>query len=110
MERLTLACGGNAVNSFDDLDEDDLGFAQSVYEYQIEDDKFTFVEGLKNPLSCSILITGPNDHTIYQIRDAVKDGMRSVLNVLEDRCVVPGAGAFEVAAHSQLVMTRQTQP
>lgn len=33
MERLTLACGGNAVNSFDDLCEEDLGEAQTVYEH-----------------------------------------------------------------------------
>ncbi len=32
MERLTLACGGNAVNSIDDLTIDDLGYAESVYE------------------------------------------------------------------------------
>lgn len=31
--RLTLACGGIAVNSVDDLKEDALGFAGSVYEH-----------------------------------------------------------------------------
>jgi T-complex protein 1 subunit zeta len=31
IERLTLASGGNAVNSFDDLCEDDLGYADPVY-------------------------------------------------------------------------------
>merc|ERR1719375_1941282 len=87
MERLVLACGGNAVNSFDDLDIDDLGEAEHVYEHVIEDDKFTFVEGLKNPNSCTILLTGPNDHTIIQIKDAIKDGLRSVLNVIEDKSV-----------------------
>lgn len=33
MERLSLACGGSAVNSLDDLTEDVLGYAGSVYEY-----------------------------------------------------------------------------
>ena len=33
MERLTLACGGIAMNSFDDLDEYCLGYAGSVYEH-----------------------------------------------------------------------------
>ena len=33
MERLTLACGGVAVNSFDDLSPEYLGFAGLVYEY-----------------------------------------------------------------------------
>jgi len=30
MERLTLACGGTAVNSVDELTEKDLGFAGKV--------------------------------------------------------------------------------
>ena len=33
MERLTLACGGMAMNSFDDLDPECLGFAGAVYEH-----------------------------------------------------------------------------
>lgn len=40
-----------------------------------------------------ILITmsndaGPNDHTIAQIKDAVRDGLRSVKNTMEDESVV----------------------
>ena len=30
MERLVKACGGNAVNSVDELVEDDLGFCETV--------------------------------------------------------------------------------
>lgn len=33
MERLTLACGGVAMNSVDDLTEDCLGWAGVVYEH-----------------------------------------------------------------------------
>ena len=33
MERLALACGGMAMNSFDDLDENCLGYAGTVYEH-----------------------------------------------------------------------------
>jgi T-complex protein 1 subunit zeta len=64
MERLTLACGGQAVNSVDDLTEKDLGYAEEVHESNIGDEKYTFVEGCKHPLSCTILIKGQNDHTI----------------------------------------------
>lgn len=31
---------------------------------------------------------GPNDHTIAQIKDAVRDGLRSVKNTIEDEAVV----------------------
>lgn len=46
---------------------------------------------------------GPNAHTISQISDAVRDGLRSVKNALEDGALVPGAGAFEIAAHAHLM-------
>lgn len=102
MERLPLACGGSAVNSVDDLDESDLGHADLVYEQTLEDDKFTFVEGVKNPNSCTILIQGSTDHERAQMKDAVKDGLRAVQNAVEDMALVPGAGAFEIAAQVHL--------
>lgn len=64
MERLTLACGGNAVNSVEDLSEADLGYAKHVYEHVLGEDKYTFVEGVENPFSCTILIKGPSDYSI----------------------------------------------
>ncbi|KAH7388272.1 hypothetical protein KP509_16G067100 [Ceratopteris richardii] len=103
MERLVLACGGEAVNSVEDLTPDVLGWAGLVYEHVLGEEKYTFVEEVKNPHSCTILIKGPNDHTIAQIKDAVRDGLRAVKNTLEDESVVLGAGAFEVAARQHLV-------
>lgn len=103
MERLTKACGGEAVNSVDDLDKKCLGFAKLVYEHTLGDDKYTFVEGCANPRSCSVLINGPNDHTIAQIKGALRDGLRAVANALQDQAVVAGAGAFEIAAYRHLL-------
>jgi len=108
MERLCLACGGNALNSVEDMQESDLGWADLVYEQVLGDDKFTFVEGVKNPQSCTILIKGPNDHTIAQMKDAVRDGLRSVANTYNDNCAIPGAGAFEVAAAEHLSTYKKT--
>lgn len=51
MERLTLACGGDPVNSFDDLEVDCLGWADHVHEETLGEDKFTFVEGARMGLS-----------------------------------------------------------
>ncbi|OBS68438.1 hypothetical protein A6R68_03015 [Neotoma lepida] len=72
MERLTLACGGVALNSFDDLNPDCLGHAGLVYEYTL-------------------------------IKDAIRDGLRAVKNAIDDGCVVPGAGAVEVAMAEALI-------
>nr|GEU33846.1 T-complex protein 1 subunit zeta 1 [Tanacetum cinerariifolium] len=103
MERLVLACGGEAVNSLEDLTPDCLGWAGLVYEHVLGEEKYTFVENVNHPNSCTILIKGPNDHTIAQIKDAVRDGLRAVKNTIEDEAVVRGAGAFEVAAQQYLV-------
>nr|XP_020861885.1 T-complex protein 1 subunit zeta-2 isoform X2 [Phascolarctos cinereus] len=103
MERLTLACGGIAMNSLDDLTPDCLGHAGLVYEYALGEEKFTFIEKCDNPRSVTLLVKGPNKHTLTQIKDAIRDGLRAVKNALDDHCVVPGAGAVEVAISEALV-------
>jgi len=108
MERLPLIVGGVAVNSVDDLDPDDLGFAELVYEQTMEDDKYTFIEGVKNPHSCTVLIKGSTDHAIAQMKDALRDGLRAVSNTVEDKALVPGAGAFEIGAHVHLEEFKRT--
>ncbi len=50
----------------------------------------------------TLLIKGPNTHTIAQITDAVRDGLRSVYNMIVDGSVVPGAGAFQIACAAHL--------
>jgi hypothetical protein len=39
-------------------------------------------------LKCFHNDPGPNDHTIAQIKDAVRDGLRAVKNTIEDESVV----------------------
>lgn len=53
------------------------GWAGQVYEHVLGEDKYTFVEDVKNPQSCTILIKGPNDHTIAQVK-----GMTGVLGAV----------------------------
>eukprot|EP00916_Digyalum_oweni_P010386 GHVL01017386.1.p1 GENE.GHVL01017386.1~~GHVL01017386.1.p1 ORF type:complete len:532 (+),score=117.63 GHVL01017386.1:44-1639(+) len=106
MERMTLSCGGNAMNSVEDLKIEDLGEAGVVYEEVLGEDKYTFVEDVKHPRSCTILVKGQNDHTIAQMKDAIRDGTRAVKNALEDGHLVPGAGAFEIAAHCMALEAR----
>eukprot|EP01047_Picozoa_sp_COSAG01_P004467 COSAG01_NODE_147_length_24095_cov_25.855428_10_plen_59_part_00 len=36
---------------------------------------------------------GPHQYVIDQIKEAVRDGLRAVKNVLEDECVLPGENA-----------------
>ncbi|XP_049852201.1 LOW QUALITY PROTEIN: T-complex protein 1 subunit zeta-like [Schistocerca gregaria] len=108
MERLTRACGGLAVNSVDNLSPEVLGFAGLIYEHTLGEEKYTFVEQVSNPFSCTILFKGPNLYGINQIKDAARDGLRNVKSAIEDSYVLPGAGAFEMAAHSELMRLRDS--
>lgn len=107
-ERIPLACGGKQLNDINDITEDDLGFAKVVYEQALGEDKYTFIEGVENPFSCTILIKGPNDYSIAQTRDAIKDGLRAVTNTIQDKCVIPGGGAFEIACAEHLMEWAKT--
>lgn len=108
MERLSKCCGGNVLNSVDEMTEEDLGYAGKVYEHVLGDDKFTFVEDVKDPTSVTILIKGSTKHGMFQVKDAIRDGLRAVKNAIEDKCVVAGGGAFEVAAAASLAKFKNT--
>ncbi|KAB0791612.1 hypothetical protein PPYR_03412 [Photinus pyralis] len=108
MERLALACGGVAMNHLDDLHESHLGYAGLVYEHVLGENKFTFVEECKVPQSVTILMKAPNKHTLVQIKDAVRDGLRAINNALEDKAIIPGAGAFELTAYKELMIFKDS--
>jgi T-complex protein 1 subunit zeta len=55
---LQFACGGIAQNSVDDLTPDVLGYAGLVYEHTLGEEKYTFVEDVKQPKSVTLLIKG----------------------------------------------------
>ena len=46
------------MSSVAELREEHLGWAGVVYEHVLGEEKYTFVEKVKNPHSCTILIKG----------------------------------------------------
>jgi T-complex protein 1 subunit zeta len=68
----------------------------------------SFVEDTLNPKSVTLLLTGPNQHSIIQMNDAVRDGLRAVKNAIEDEFLVPGAGSFNCALYEHLMKFKET--
>ena len=89
MERLVLATGGQVILSLEDLEPTMLGDAGQVRVVTFGDDQKSQ--------------HGPNSLTVHQIKDAVRDGLRSVKNAIEDKALVAGAGAMELACHRHLM-------
>lgn len=56
--RLQFCVGGIAQNSVDDLTPDVLGWAGTVYEHTLGEEKYTFVEDVKEPKSVTMLVKG----------------------------------------------------
>ena len=109
MERLQLVTGGEAQNSVEDLEPSVLGYSGLVYQETIGEEKFTYVTENKDPKACTILIKGSTHYQLSQTKDAVRDGLRAVANVLKDKTVVPGAGAFFIAAAQHLKKTNMNK-
>jgi chaperonin GroEL (HSP60 family) len=62
--RLQLVCGGTGQNSVDDLTPDVLGWAGLVYEHTLGEEKYTFIEEVKNPKSVTLLIKGARNSSV----------------------------------------------
>ena len=97
MNRLEKATGARVVTNIDDLKADDLGEAGLVYEKKIFDEVLTFVEDSKDPKAVSIILRGSTKHVAEEIERAVEDAIGVVASVVEDKKVVAGGGAPEIA-------------
>ena len=93
LEKLSKATGGKIVANLDGLTSIDLGYAGSIEEKKIGDDKMTFVTNCKNPKAVSILIRGTTDHVIDELERALHDALSVVKVALEDGKMTSGGGA-----------------
>ena len=101
--RLVHACNCKIVNCVDDLTPNVLGYAEKVMEEEHRNAKYVFIDEVKDPKAVAIVVAGMTDITCGLIEGAVRDGMRALRHAVEDKKVLPGAGATEVALHLKLM-------
>jgi thermosome len=97
MEKLAKATGAKVVANLDGLSTKDLGYAGSVEEIKIGDDKMTFVTDCKNPKAVSILIRGTTEHVVDELERGLHDALSVVKVALEDGKMTAGGGAAAIA-------------
>ncbi|KYK31557.1 MAG: thermosome subunit [Thermoplasmatales archaeon SG8-52-3] len=93
IEKLSKATGAKIVANLADLTSKDLGFAGSVEEKKIGEDKMTFIYDCKNPKAVSILIRGGTEHVVDELERGLHDALSVVKIAIEDGKITVGGGA-----------------
>jgi len=102
MTRLSKATGARTVTNLDDLSVKDLGYAKLVEERKIEQDRWVFIEGCRNPKAVTILVRGGSQRVVDEAERSLHDAIMVVKDVLEEPAVVAGGGAPEAEVASRL--------
>ena len=75
MEALSKSTGAKVVNSVDQLNAEDTGYAKLVEERKVSDDSMIFVEGCKNPKAVTILIRGGTERVVDEADRSIHDAL-----------------------------------
>jgi thermosome len=108
MTKLAKATGGRVVTSLEELSPSDLGYAELVEERRVEEDKWVFVEGCKNPKAVTIFLRGGTQRIVDECERSVHDALCVVRDVMHKPYIVVGAGAPEAEVASKLFDWAQT--
>ncbi|MEM1985441.1 MAG: thermosome subunit beta [Nitrososphaeria archaeon] len=108
MTKLAKATGGRVVTSLEELSPSDLGYAELVEERRIEEDKWVFVEGCKNPKAVTIFLRGGTQRIVDECERSVHDALCVVRDVMHKPFIVVGAGAPEAEVAAKLFDWAQT--
>jgi thermosome len=102
LTKLAKATSARIVTNLDDLFEKDLGSAQLVEERKIEEDRWVFVEGCKNPKAVTLLLRGGSQRVVDEVERSVHDAIMVVKDVMENPAIVAGGGAPETYAATKI--------
>jgi archaeal chaperonin len=102
MAKLAKATGANLVTNTDELSKGDIGYADLIEERNVENDKWVFIEGCKNPKSISILLRGGSQRVVDEAERSIHDALMVLKDAVEYPYVVVGGGAPEVVVSKKL--------
>ncbi len=108
MTNLAKATGARIANNFEDLSSKDLGHADLVEERKIEQDKWVFIEGTKNPKAVTILVRGGTQRIVDEAERSLHDAIMVTKDVIEKPAIVAGGGAPEAEMASRILKWTDT--
>ncbi|MEM3404108.1 MAG: thermosome subunit beta [Nitrososphaeria archaeon] len=108
LTKLARATGGRVTTTIEDLTPADLGKAELVEERKVEEDKWVFIEGCKNPKSVTLFLRGGTQRIVEEAERSVHDALCVVKDVMVKPAIVAGAGAPEAEVSQKLLDWSQT--
>jgi chaperonin GroEL (HSP60 family) len=93
---LAKATGANVVRDLDRIGDNDIGYAEKVYEKMVGDDKMVFVDGCRNPKSITFLLRASSKKILDEFHRTILDSIYVLRNFVMEPKIVPGGGAVEV--------------
>ena len=108
MNRLAKATGGKVVTIIEQINSSDLGNAKHIEERKIEDGKWVFVEGCKDPKAVTLFLRGGTQRVVEESVRSIHDALCVVRDVMLKPSIVLGAGAPEAEIASKLFDYAQT--
>ena len=102
MVKLAKATNARIITNINELSDRDLGSADLAEERQIEEDKWVFIEGCKNPKAVSILVRGGSQRVVDEVDRSIHDALMAVKDVVQNPHALVGAGAAEAFAANKL--------
>ena len=94
---IARATGARTVGTLNDLEDDDLGQAETVRVESFGEDDLAFIEGGAAAETVTVFARGGTEHVVDELERALEDALDVVTAALGSGGVVPGAGATEIA-------------
>ena len=103
MEKLSLALNKPIINSFEDLDNQNLGEAKQIKVKEVIGENYIFIEGMKNPKAITLFLKSSTTHILDEVERAVEDAIGDINSILKSKRIVAGGGAIEVELYKNLL-------
>ncbi len=99
---IAQATGGKRTGKPDDVDDDELGHADSIRVEKYGDEDLAFIEGGAAAKSVTLFVRGGTEHVVDELERALNDALDVVSAAVDTGSVVPGAGATEINIASRI--------
>ncbi len=96
IDKLSRATGAGIITNLDEIEDNDIGHANTVEEKKIGGGSMIFVTGCENPTAVSLMLRGGTEHVVDGLERALEDALRVVGVTIEDGKLVSGGGSPEV--------------